>query len=228
MSRTLTPSDRAIIAKIQAAADRRRAVVPPTPEDEADAEIIAFMAMRKIHKLGGVRLDGKAVGPVRTVPVATFDYPQRTPEQQAEHGRTIMRDARTLARAVSGLSFTMGRKVGTKGPIRKAIARLLKKHPDMKNPELWDAIAAKPPKDWEFVNNSQGRYAEGPPIKTGERYSTLSYGRFCTVCGVERKISAAVSAHEARRQGCVSRKTPVLRQGPYPFLPDRPRGRRRS
>lgn len=191
MSRELTPADKIIVANIQAAADTRRVAALPTPKDETDAEIIAFVAMREIHKLGGVRLDGKAVGPVRAVPVATFDCPQRTPEQQAEHGYTIMRDAHMLVRAASGLSFTTGRKVGTKGPIRKAIAHLLKKHPAMKNPELWDAIKAKPPKGWEFFNNSPGRCADGPPMKTDERRSTLSYGRFCTVCGEERKLIAA-------------------------------------
>lgn len=189
MSRTLTPADKIIIAEIQAAADKRRAMVPPTPEDEAEAEVIAFIAMRKIHKLGG--------NPVSGAPSVRGVYVERTPEQQDEHDHTIRREARGLALAASGLSFTAGRKAGTKGTIRKAVARLLKKHPGIKNSELWDAIKASPPKGWEFFNNSQGRYAEGPPMGTGARYSTLSYGRFCTICGEERKNSAAASAPEA-------------------------------
>jgi len=188
MSRTLTSADKAIITKIQAAADRRRAMIPPTPEDEADAEVIAFVAMREIHKLGG--------NPVSGAPPARAIHAERTPEQQSEHDHAIRRDARTLARAASGLSFTTGRKVGTKGPIRKAIARLLKKHPDIKNPELCKTIAANPPKGWEFCDNSLGRYFDGP---TGSKQ--MSYGRFCNVCAEERAIIAAASAQNARTAG---------------------------
>lgn len=74
-----------------------------------------------------------------------------------------------------------GRKLGTGSPIRKEVARLLKKNPAMKNPELWEAVKAKPPKGWQAFENRVGKYIEGPKM------DNMGYGRFCNVCGEERK-----------------------------------------
>ncbi len=82
-----------------------------------------------------------------------------------------------------GRKFIKGRKPNTGGRIRKAIAKVLKKNPDLKNPELWAVLAAKPPNGWEFCDNRQGKYIEGPNIKQDH----MVYRRFCTVCGEERK-----------------------------------------
>lgn len=82
-----------------------------------------------------------------------------------------------------GEKFSAGRKSGTKGPVRKAIEKLLKKAPNLKNPELWDALAAKPPRGWTFFNNHLGQYIEGP----NPAEDHMVYRRFCTVCGEERK-----------------------------------------
>jgi len=81
-----------------------------------------------------------------------------------------------------GRLFTNGRKSGTGGPIRKAVAKLLKANPGLKNPELWSAVAAKPPKGWEAFDNRAGKYFEGS--KPAEN---MNYKRFCNVCGEERK-----------------------------------------
>lgn len=81
-----------------------------------------------------------------------------------------------------GRLFTNGRKSGTGGPIRKAVAKLLKANPDLKNPELWIAVAAKPPKGWGAFDNRAGKYFEGAMPKEG-----MNYERFCNVCGEERK-----------------------------------------
>ena len=78
-----------------------------------------------------------------------------------------------------GQKFMDGRKVNTGGPIRKAIARLLKKNPAMKNPELWAAVTAMPPRGWTVYGDR--KYLEGPGVKN------MSQGRFFTVCGEERK-----------------------------------------
>lgn len=80
-----------------------------------------------------------------------------------------------------GQVFREGRKPGTGSPIRKEVARLLKKNPAMKNPELWEAVKAKPPRGWQVFENSAGKYIEGPKM------ANMAYGRFCTVCGEERK-----------------------------------------
>ena len=147
---------------------------PPTPEDEADIDMLAFMAMREIHKRGGTPI------PTDSHLAHRGQMVERTPGEQVEHEHNIRRDARLLSRAVAGLKFNRGRKTGATSPIRKAIARELKKSPGMKNPELWDAIAAKPPKGWEFCDNSLGRYAEASGGKN------MGYKRFCNVCGEER------------------------------------------
>jgi hypothetical protein len=52
-----------------------------------------------------------------------------------------LRGLRLLAgeQAEHGQRFKDGRKLGSGGPIRKAIAKLLVRNPAMKNPELWKA-----------------------------------------------------------------------------------------
>jgi hypothetical protein len=81
-----------------------------------------------------------------------------------------------------GKRFTSGRKVGTAGPIRKAIANLLAKNREIKNPELWKAIERTPPRGWTAYETPRlGKYLEGPNMKN------MGYPRFCTVCGEERK-----------------------------------------
>lgn len=169
----------------QQATPTQSTVAPLTPEDEASIEVVAFTAMREIHKRGGTPFKGVAVGPVRTSPpVGNLDA-ERTPEQRAERERTLRRDAKLLSLAAGGQKFTLGRKTGAVSPIRKAIARELKKCPGMKNRELWDAIAAKPPKGWEFLDNSLGQYAEG------DGGGNMSYARFCNVCAEERRTLKA-------------------------------------
>lgn len=85
--------------------------------------------------------------------------------------------------AEHGQLFKDGRKPGSGGPIRKAIAKLLAKAPTMRNPDLWEAIKNKPPKGWQAYESARlGKYLEGPTTK-----KEMGYGRFCTVCGQERK-----------------------------------------
>jgi len=80
-----------------------------------------------------------------------------------------------------GVKFTKGRKKNSGSLIRKAIAKLLKANPDMKNPELWAALKNKPPRGWNFCENRLGNYIEGPKM------ANMNYERFCNVCGEERK-----------------------------------------
>lgn len=85
--------------------------------------------------------------------------------------------------AKHGRKFKEGRKPNAGGPVRKAIARLLKKNPAMKNPELWKSIKANPPRGWEPVESMRhGERLDGPTVN-----DRMGYGRFCTVCGEERK-----------------------------------------
>lgn len=88
--------------------------------------------------------------------------------------------------AEHGQRFKDGRKPGSGGPIRKAIAKLLAKNPTMKNPDLWGAIKKKPPKGWSA---EEPRYFNFEPELLGPNPETdhMSYRRFCTVCGEERR-----------------------------------------
>ncbi|MES2367270.1 MAG: hypothetical protein V4563_15440 [Pseudomonadota bacterium] len=85
--------------------------------------------------------------------------------------------------AVEGKKFSAGRKINTCGVIRKAITKLLKADPTLKNPSLWSAIASNPPRGWTAYDNHAGKYLEGPKAGQNMDYK----GRFCTVCGEERK-----------------------------------------
>lgn len=64
---------------------------------------------------------------------------------------------------------------------RKRIAAHLKKYPEAKNPELWAAVASKPPRGWDFYDNKQGKYGMGPGGQS------IAYSTFCNTCSEERK-----------------------------------------
>jgi hypothetical protein len=83
--------------------------------------------------------------------------------------------------ALHGEKFKEGRKAGTGGPIRKAVARLLKRSPAMRTAELWDALQRNPPRDCEFHENRQGRYVDLP---SG---GNMGYPRFRNVVSEEKK-----------------------------------------
>lgn len=83
--------------------------------------------------------------------------------------------------AATGKTFREGRKVNSVGPIRKAIAREVGKNPSLMPRHLWAILARKPPKGWEFFDNSEGMYIEGP--KGGEG---MKYAHFSAVCKEEK------------------------------------------
>lgn len=83
--------------------------------------------------------------------------------------------------AKTGHAFKQGRKLGSVSPIRKAIARLLKKKSDMKPRELWAALADNPPRGWQFLDNRAGKYIEGPKASDG-----MSYKHFSGIAKKER------------------------------------------
>lgn len=73
------------------------------------------------------------------------------------------------------------RKPRKPSPIRKAIARELKKNPSLMPRHLWKILASSPPNGWEFFDNSAGKYIEGPKGGDG-----MGYARFSEVCKEER------------------------------------------
>jgi len=83
---------------------------------------------------------------------------------------------------VTALRFTKGRKPESGSPIRKLVAKILKANPSIKNPAIWAEVSKKPPKGWTAYDNHAGKYIEGKTVN-----ETMGYGRFCTVCGEERK-----------------------------------------
>lgn len=87
--------------------------------------------------------------------------------------------------ALLGKKFTAGRKVGAVGPIRKAIAKMLKKNPKVKNAELWVTLSDSPPKGWDFRANRIGKYIEGP------HGDGMNYQRFCNIASEERRANRA-------------------------------------
>ena len=59
-----------------------------------------------------------------------------------------------VPKAKVGQSFKAGRKPGTVGPIRKAIAKLLKSRPTMKTADVWETLAKRPPPGWTFYDTA--------------------------------------------------------------------------
>lgn len=102
--------------------------------------------------------------------------------EQIKHGEIEAALKAIIPDAITGIKFRPGRKPGSGGPIRKAIAKHLSKNNQLKNPELWEAIKNKPPRGWTAYESPKlGKYLEGPGLKN------MNYERFCNVCGEERK-----------------------------------------
>lgn len=94
--------------------------------------------------------------------------------------RAIERERHVLPLAKTGKKFTVGRKKGTVGRVRKAIRATLKKHPELTNPELWENLKLVPPRGWEFYDNRVGEYIDHPDGST-------SRAQFNNICGEERR-----------------------------------------
>lgn len=94
-------------------------------------------------------------------------------------------DLQPLAR--EGKKFRVGRKSGTQSPLRKLIAKLLKKNPKLKNKELLELVKSKPPKGYAYYENRQGKYFEGKDNKTTE------IRRFNNICSEERSAARKVN-----------------------------------
>lgn len=88
----------------------------------------------------------------------------------------------TVAEAQAGRKFKAGRKPGTAGAIRLAIAVVLKSSPGLTNAELWLRLKEKPPRGYEFRESTKlGKYIEGPTAG-----DDMQYRRFMNVAAEER------------------------------------------
>lgn len=96
-----------------------------------------------------------------------------------EKGLALLTDEYHAAITIKGEKFDRGGR--GPGPIRKWIARQLKKCPTMKNADLWAAFKEKPQRGWSVMENRQGKYLEGPTVN-----DKVSYGRFSNVAKEER------------------------------------------
>lgn len=74
----------------------------------------------------------------------------------------MQREIEALPFTRKGIAFPPGKPKGAKGPIAKAIAKYLTKHPQAKPQEVWDALREKPPAGYAFMDNKTGKYIEGP------------------------------------------------------------------
>jgi hypothetical protein len=126
--------------------------------------------------------------------IAAIYAQQRKLRSSMKRGEVAAKEALLLGKLLStfrhtrsrtfklGQKFAAGRRPGSGGPIRKAIARLLATNPSMKNAELWDTIAAKPPRGWRLWQDRDGhRHIDGPKGIPG-----MGYARFCTIASEER------------------------------------------
>lgn len=71
-----------------------------------------------------------------------------------------------------------------KSTIRKRIETLIKKHPDIKNKELWESITYKLPATWEVYNAPK---FGGHPYLVSPDNVTTQYPRFCVIASQVRK-----------------------------------------
>jgi len=109
----------------------------------------------------------------------------------------IERDEFLLPLARTGKKFTDNAgKLRKGGPIRRAIARELKNNRALKNRDLWQILANKPPKGWTFNDNNLCKYIEGPKAGDG-----MGYGRFSEICLEERQKAKFSGVTEPQKPG---------------------------
>ncbi|HEY0876917.1 MAG TPA: hypothetical protein VGE10_00545 [Zeimonas sp.] len=117
---------------------------------------------------------------------ATYDELQALREAELSWRNVLLvRDMVPLARR--GRKFEGGRKLGAVGPIRKAIRRLLKNDPTLKNADLWDLVKARLPRGWTAFDNRTGRYLEKPSRPEQKQIEKVEYSTFCNIAADERK-----------------------------------------
>ena len=98
-----------------------------------------------------------------------------------------------------GERFTQGRKLGTVGPVRKAIRVALRKRQQATAAEVWAAISARPPRQMAFYDSPRlGKY-----IETGSPPKSTGYPRFQTIVSEER---TAIRAEASRNSEGVKRR----------------------
>lgn len=84
-----------------------------------------------------------------------------------------------------GLAFKPGKPEGAAGPIPRAIATYLRKHPKASAAEVWIALHDRPPKGYTFVDNPRlGKYIEHGAA------TVMQYPRFQTVVSERRPAKA--------------------------------------
>lgn len=108
-----------------------------------------------------------------------------------EIGGKVAEDAYLSAKRESvieearGKKFVPGRHEGATNKLHDLIEKALTKAPTLGNQELWDALAKKPPKGWEFFTSKH--FSDSQHIsRTGE--GDISWNRFKTVAGKVRTV----------------------------------------
>lgn len=160
--------------------------------DQQDAEFVLFSEPEYsieavddfVDGLHGVTLSDETISLLRGMRHDAFQaYVAKNIHLMEAHLRGLhmaCRAAGMLDAARKGAKFkSKGR---GQGPIKKRITALLKKSPSMKNAELWDEIAAKPPRGWTACDNRLGRYLEAP---TGGK--DCGYDRFLNIAAEVRR-----------------------------------------
>ncbi|WP_031598407.1 hypothetical protein [Ferrovum myxofaciens] len=115
---------------------------------------------------------------------ATYEPALTAEVARTIRGNILRQHQKYLVPAQTGEKFLSGRKPGTGGPIRKCIAKHLKKTPSMTNESLWDAIKGNPPTGFTVCDNRAGKYIEGPA-----KFHNMNFERFCNVCAEERRAT---------------------------------------
>ena len=77
--------------------------------------------------------------------------------------------------AEHGQKFAVNRKVGHLGPVAKTIKAFMVKQPDATAVQVWNALKARPPKGYAFMENRQGKYIEKGPktVMQWDRFANL-------------------------------------------------------
>jgi hypothetical protein len=90
------------------------------------------------------------------------------------HYQLARREDVLLPKAKHGTKF-VAKKPGATGPVRKAIAKVLKSNPTFTVEKVWQCLKANPPKVLEFYGSAASRYiwSEGRPDTGWRRFQNI-------------------------------------------------------
>lgn len=139
--------------------------------DDPEIKLSALGIRQRLYQLRSMQYE----------PTPNHERYGRLVSECSRYWREIVLRRDVMPTALYGQVMKQGRKPGTVGPIRKAIKRILKRHPSYSPLDIWNSFFHNPPKGWTITHDRNGRRIKAPNAGNG-----MAYRRFCNIVSDEK------------------------------------------